>query len=332
MKKRNLVLLCGGRSGEHRVSLASASFLLERLRALDHPCYPVIIAQDGRLYRYNGNANGLTDAWQQAATPITLCWDGATATLCEAGQPPLIPDRILSCLHGGDGENGAIQGLLSALGLPFVGCGVLPSALTADKAIAKTLVAEAGIPTAPFRIVRSPTEIPEDLPFPIFVKPIDGGSSIGATLVRERAALPSAVIEALSHSEAALLEDYICGTEIELGVIEQADGSLTVSTPGEIAVRHGFYDYETKYQNSNVETHIPARLTEEETQRAKQTAATVFRLLRCRHFCRIDFFRTADGTLYFNEVNTLPGFTRYSMFPLLFAHDGIDAVETLLSL
>ena len=247
-------------------------------------------------------------------------------------QPPLIPDRILSCLHGGDGENGAIQGLFSVLGLPFIGCGVLPSALTADKAIAKTLVAEAGIPTAPFRIVRSAAEIPDNLPFPIFVKPIDGGSSIGAALVRERAALPAAVAEALSHSEAALLEDYICGTEIELGVIEQADGRLTVSTPGEIAVRQGFYDYETKYQNPSVEMHIPARLTEEEIQHAKQTAATIFRLLRCRHFCRVDFFRTADGTLYFNEVNTLPGFTRYSMFPLLFAHDGIDAVEALLSL
>lgn len=318
-----IVLLFGGRSAEHEVSVRSASYVYHRLLSLGHEVFPIGIAKSGKLFLSEG------DPADSPARSIVLSSDGTH--LCFANT--VRPDLIFSVVHGKDGEDGAWQGLFTLTGIPFVGAGVCASALGMNKRLSKTVASEHGVPTAPSIAVKRytddlPARVAHRLSYPLFVKPTSGGSSVGVSRVEKESELKSAVSLALAEDEEALVEEAIDGTEIEVAVLER-DGFLLISPPGEIKPRAAFYDYNAKYIEKNTEFLLPAPLSLWETAYVKQLAATVFRALGCRDYARVDFFRRRDGKIFFNEINTLPGFTEDSLFPKLFSLIGVDAVTFL---
>ena len=330
MKK--IAFLFGGRSEEHEVSLASAASLLPRLLERGHQVSPIFIDKDGSLYRLL-SADGLKDRADLGAhlSPASLIYDGASLYFLSRGER-FYPELFFSALHGGDGEDGAWQGLFQLSGVPFIGCDLLSSAVCMNKAVAKELVRAAGVPTAHYLTVRDARDgtlssVEKLFSYPVFVKPTSSGSSFGASRADERNALFQAVSAALAFGGEVLVEEYIDGEELSVAVLEK-DGILSVSPAGKI-LSNGVFDYEQKY-NSGFDTLLcPAPLPEDEGARIRELAKTVFRALRCRHIARIDFFRTRDGRILFNETNTLPGFTDHSLYPRLLSYAGEDALSLL---
>lgn len=329
------VLLFGGRSAEHDVSVSSAAFCAAALLARGVTPFLLGIGKDGRLLRFPHPPGELTGEWESRATPVTLTYEGGVPpTLSGDGFDPFRPETVFSLLHGGYGEDGHWQGLLSLCGIPYVGCGLLSSALCMHKAKAKALASYYGIPTAPFFVAENAStetlaEIERTLSYPLFVKPLSGGSSLGVTRVETAATLRSALRLALSFDGSAIVEEEIAGTELSVGVLEKR-GKLLLSPVGELRTEGGFFDYDTKYQTHAAHLAIPALLSASEEKRVKDTAALLFRILECRGLARIDFYKSKKGTIYFGEVNTIPGFTADSLFPRLFAHIGIDPLSFLL--
>ena len=327
-----LALLFGGRGAERTASLFSARTVLPRLLALGHEVLPIGVTPSGSLVRYTGTPDALDEDFCEGSAPLSLVFEHGTLYFKE-GETRHRPELVFSVLHGLDGEDGAWQGALTLGRIPFVGASVTASAIAMNKRITKELAAARGIPTVPYLSVRRydaalPTRLSSTLTYPLFVKPATGGSSVGVTRVTAEEALEDAVTLALSYSEEVLIEEAVAGTEIEVAVLER-DGVLLLSPPGEIRVTDGFYDYTTKYQSKTAEIRLPASLSLWETAYVKQLAASVFRMLGCRDLARVDFLRRADGKIFFNEINTLPGFTEDSLFPRLFALIGVDAVTFL---
>lgn len=321
-----IILLFGGRGPEHEVSVRSAAYLYPRLSALGHEVFSVGVAKDGNLFFC------YDDPMDDADCPITLSIEGG-ALRFSVGCVTILPDLVFSTVHGKDGEDGAWQGLLTLTRTPFIGAGVTASALGMNKRLSKALAALSGVPTVPEIAVRRytddlPARVAHRLSYPVFVKPTSGGSSVGVSRVENENELKAAVFRALDEDEEALIETAIDGSELEVAILER-DGNLCVSPPGEICTAGGFYDYNAKYIEKTTEFFLPARLSLWETAYVKQLAATVFRALGCRDMARVDFLRRTDGKIFFNEINTLPGFTQDSLFPRLFSLIGIDAVTFL---
>ncbi len=329
---RKIAFLFGGRSEEHEVSLASAASLLPRLLTRGHEIYPIFIDKDGALYHLL-SSNGLKDGTIDRAylSPASLLYEGTSLYFLSRDER-FSPELFFSVLHGGEGEDGSWQGLFRLCGVSFVGCDLLSSAICMNKAVAKELARASGVPTAHFLTVHDGREgtllsIEKLFSYPVFVKPSSSGSSFGASRADSREALASAVKNALAFGGEALVEEYVDGEEISLAVLER-DGVLSVSPPGKI-LTNGVFDYEQKY-NSGFDTLLcPAPLPNDEAARLRELAKTVFRTLRCRHIARIDFFRTSDGRILFNEVNTIPGFTDHSLYPRLLSFVGEDALSLL---
>ena len=324
-----IVLLFGGRSAEHDVSVLSAAYVYTRLSSLGHRVLPIGIAKDGSLLLSSGAPSG---TWQKNARPVVLTLEKSTLLfLCDGER--IAPDLVFSVVHGKDGEDGAWQGLFTLARTPFVGAGVAASAMGMNKRLSKLLAKQAGVPTVPYLAVKRysddlPERVAYRLRYPLFVKPTSGGSSVGASRVENEAALKDAVHLALSEDEEALIEEAVDGSELEVGVLER-DGQLLLSPPGELRPKGAFYDYNAKYLEKTTEFCLPANLSFWETAYVKQLAASVFRALGCRDMARVDFLRRHDGKIFFNEINTLPGFTADSLFPKLFSLIGIDAVTFL---
>ena len=318
-----IVLLFGGRSAEHEVSVRSASYVYQRLCALGHEVFPVEIAKNGSLFLHGGAPA------EDPKAPVTLSSDGTKLSFADS----IRPDLVFSVVHGKDGEDGAWQGLFTLTDTPFVGAGLCPSALGMNKRLSKVLAAACGVPTVPYLSVKRytadlPARLSHRLSYPLFVKPVSGGSSVGVSRVENEVELKAAVMLALSEDEEALIEEAVDGSELEVAILER-DGQLLISPPGEICTSAPFYDYNAKYREKTTEFLLPAPLSLWETAYVKQLAATVFRALGCRDYARVDFLRRADGKIFFNEINTLPGFTEDSLFPRLFALIGVDAVTFL---
>ncbi len=329
------VLLFGGRSAEHSVSVRSAAFCADALLARGVTPFLLGIGKDGRLLRFPHPPRELGEDWETRAVPVALTYEGGTPpTLSGEGLAPFRPETVFSLLHGGYGEDGHWQGLLSLCGIPFVGCGLLSSALCMHKAKAKALASYYGVPTAPFFVAENAStetlaEIGRALSYPLFVKPLSGGSSLGVTRVETAATLRAALRLALSFDSSAIVEEEIAGTELSVGILEK-NGKLLISPVGELRTEGGFFDYDTKYKTHSAHFAIPALLSADEEKRVKDTAALLFRILECRGLARIDFYKSKKGTVYFGEANTIPGFTADSLFPRLFAHIGIDPLSFLL--
>lgn len=330
--KKSVAVIFGGVSSEHEISLKSAFSILSNLDWEKYTVHMLGITREGRWLLYEGELAHIPDgSWEQdpSCRSAYLPPDSSLRGIVSGGT--VLPvDVVFPVLHGIGGEDGTIQGLLELSGLPYVGCGVAASANCMDKRLSKVLFSAAGLPQCPYvavDTVEAPT--PEamadrceaQLCYPMFVKPSNTGSSIGIGKAKNRGELLAAIKVALRYSRAILVERCIDVREIEVAVM--GNDSPRAAGCGEILPAREFYDFEAKYEDENSRVLIPADLTEERTREILDTAVRAYRVAGCEGLARVDFFiDRADGTLYLNEINTLPGFTNISMFPKLFIHAG----------
>jgi len=313
MAPPKVLLIAGGKSAEHEVSLSSAEGVL---RHMPFPTELAVIAKDGRWLLGEKAREALAAKSAPSGEhpfPPPLDWDAY--------------DVVFPLLHGRFGEDGTLQGFLELLGKPYVGAGVAASALCLDKDLSKRVLAQAGIPVVPWvALYRGETPL---IPFesPFFVKPANTGSSIGIRRVERHADLEGALEEAFRHDVKVVVEKALPGVrELEVGVLGNLLGEA--SPVGEVRYRAPFYDYETKYTPGRAELLIPAPLDPGTEETIQETALKAYRLLGLRGMARVDFF-LSEGEVYLNEINTIPGFTPTSMFPRLFAAKGLGYPELL---
>lgn len=341
-----VAVVFGGRSNEHAISCLSAGSILRNLDPQRFDVVAIGITPEGSWVLTDGDPDALAISNRQlpgvtigSGTELALPADprrsGQLVSLPPgAGEVLGSVDVVFPVLHGPYGEDGTIQGLLELAGVPYVGAGVLSSAVGMDKEFTKKLLAAEGIPVGPYVVLRpsQQTLAPEErerLGLPVFVKPARGGSSIGVNRVASWDELATAVTDARRHDPKLIVEAAINGRELECGVLEMPDGTIEASTVGEIRVagvrgrEDGFYDFETKYLDDAAELDVPAKVDDEIADDVRQLAMRAFRAIDCQGLARVDFFLTEDGPVI-NEVNTMPGFTTISMYPRMWAASGID--------
>jgi len=336
-----LVVLFGGRSAEHEISCISAFNLLRAVDAERYDVVPIGITRSGQWV----DASDLSiDAAAQGGTLPSPDLAPEANALELAGIPPVSTDQLTTVvfplLHGPMGEDGTVQGLLELAGLPYVGSGVLGSSLCMDKTMAKEVLQAHGIPQAKWMSTRVnemsddfPRAVEEDLGYPMFVKPANLGSSIGISRVDTPADLAPAISLARSYDEFLVFEEAVRGREIEVAVL--GDLAPKASLPGEIVADGTFYGFEEKYRTPSTKLLIPAPLTESEITAVQDLAITTFKALRAEGMARVDFFYSDDGRFLVNEVNTIPGFTPISMYPMLWEASGLsyaDLIDELVAL
>ena len=301
MSKLRVAVLYGGRTGEHEVSLNSAESVI---RVMDPAMYEVqrmLISQDGRWH-------------PRAIAP-------------EPGGNPDI-DVVFPVLHGTFGEDGTVQGLLELADLPYVGAGVLASAVSMDKEVQKRLCAASGLPVVDYLVVARRSLVdcvacPLPFPFPVFVKPANLGSSVGISKVKSCAELEQAIRFAAEFDRKVIVERGITGREFECSVLGNDDPSA--SMPCEILPSRDFYDYEDKYLLNKAQTVVPADLPPEQTREIQKLAVACYQAVECEGMARVDFLlETATGKFYINEINTIPGFTSISMYPKMWEASGVS--------
>ena len=329
---KRILVMFGGCSTEYGVSLQSAHAVLSHLDGARYQPVMVGITRQGAWRYYTGPLERiLADRWQDGdCVPCTLSLDRGSRQLVlldgSGGQIPF--DAALPVLHGKNGEDGTLQGLLELAGIPVAGCGTLCSALCMDKDRAHKLAALAGV-DCPRGVVFDGTAAPgaleeaaERLGYPLFVKPVRAGSSYGITKVTAPEQLERAVRAALVHDREVLLEEAVSGFEVGCAVLGNEE--LTVGLVDEIQLSGGFFDFTEKYTLKTSAIHCPARIPAERAEGVREAARRVYRALDCRCFARVDFFLTDDGRLLFNEVNTIPGFTAHSRYPSMMKGIGLD--------
>jgi len=321
-----LGVLFGGKSNEHDVSLLSAAAVLAALDRAKIPRLALFSDRDGRLFLYSGgvSADGWLSVDPSRLSPADFVRDGVFLQKT-AGFLPL--SGVLPAVHGGQTEDGRLQGMLDLLGINYAGSGAEASAVAMNKALTKTVLSAAGVPVAGGFAETAEDDgktvgrVESALAYPVFVKPARSGSSIGAGIARNRAELVARISEAKKTDRLILFEPFLSGREIEVGVLADETGRIEASPPGELLYDAPFYDYSAKY-GVGAETAIPADLSADLSARLKALSLTAFRTLGCRHYARVDFILT-DGGIVLNEVNTLPGLTDKSMFPSLAAAMGV---------
>ena len=339
-KRLRVGVIFGGRSGEHEVSLASAASVIRALDPEKYEAVPIGIGKDGRWFIGTPAQKMLPDVLRQGQR-VMLSADpnvGALMPLEQSSAGSQRVDVIFPVLHGTYGEDGTVQGLLDLAGIPYVGSGVIGSAVGMDKDMAKRLFLQAGLPVGEFlAILRSEWEsgrerilraVAKKFRFPLFVKPAALGSSVGMTKVHKREELAAALDLAAEFAQKILVERNIRGREIEVSVLGNDDPRASV--PGEIVPHREFYDYTAKYLEEGTRLEIPAKLTKTQVQRFQEYAGRAFRCLECRGMARVDFFlEKPSGRIYLNEINTIPGFTSISMYPKLWEASGIPYRELI---
>ncbi len=332
-----LGVLFGGRSGEHEISLMSAASVI---RAIDKDKYEVVqigITREGDWYLFEGSPDQIEDgSWEEEAKEVFLANPGKHELSVLGSGGNSLKQRIdfaLPILHGPFGEDGTIQGLFEMIGIPYGGSGVMGAALTMDKILAKAVCEKAGIPQGPYVALMKPDfdrkeeellrEIEEKLRFPMFVKPSNMGSSVGITKVRTRKDLKEAIITAARYDHRILVEEGIDCRELETAVLGNHDPK--VSGVGEIIPSAEFYDYKAKYfDGGQSKMCIPADIPFEKAEEIRSIASRAFRLLDCCGYARVDFFmEKGTDRIFLNEINSIPGFTKFSMFPLLWGQEGL---------
>jgi len=358
VKKLRVGIIYGGRSGEHEVSIASAAAVVQNLDKQRYEAIPIRIEKDGRWIiadRLPASSSAAEVIEQSRAnTAQRLGRGGREAHLVahpgeeqimtiERGNNPSITglalDVVFPVLHGPYGEDGTVQGLLELANIPYVGAGVLSSAVGMDKAVAKLVFAARGLPQANYLVVlrsewaASPETITKDvasqLGYPVFVKPANLGSSVGISKAKGGAELPAAIELAAQFDRKIVIEAAVPNArEIEIAVL--GNDSPEVSVPGEVIPSREFYDYQAKYLDDDSRTIIPADLPAATTAEVKRLALEVFRALDCAGMARVDFLMDGtSGTLYVNEINTIPGFTTISMYSKMWAATGVSYPELL---
>jgi D-alanine-D-alanine ligase len=349
MTKVRIGILFGGKSVEHEVSLQSARNVYE---AIDPAKFEIVLIGIDKTGRWEVRETKLlenavgpnyelpssNEASALAVLPGPALTDRKLAT-AQSRLPSL--DVVFPLLHGTYGEDGTIQGLLKLAGIPCVGCSVLGSAVGMDKDITKRLLRDAGLPVARFVTLNARTadavnfdSLAEQLGTPFFVKPANSGSSVGVSKVRNECEWAAARALALRFDHKILVEELITGHEIEVAVL--GNDNPEASIPGEILPRHDFYSYEAKYLDENgAALKIPAALSPETSELVRRLAIQTFQVLEGRGMARVDFFVTNEGRAFVNEINTIPGFTKISMYPKLWAASGVSysaLIEKLVAL
>lgn len=335
--KLNVILIFGGKSGEHAVSLMSATSVLNALDTEKYNIFQVGISREGRwTYDENalqvfkdGKADSLKEAFILSRNEIPFLYELINGQLREV--TPI--DIVFPVLHGTFGEDGTIQGLFEIHNCAYVGAGVLASSVAMDKVVCKDVVSNAGIPVLPYGVF-SRQQIENDLPavieaaeevsaYPVFVKPANLGSSVGITKAKNRAQLQDALILAARYDRRILVERGIQPREIEISVLGNEE--IIVSQPGEIVPGDEFYTYKDKYHSGDPETAIPAPLPEQVSAQLRTWAVQTFRAIDGAGLARVDFLIDKNsGEAWFNEINTMPGFTQISMYSKLLAYSGLE--------
>ncbi|MBE6613604.1 MAG: D-alanine--D-alanine ligase [Ruminococcaceae bacterium] len=342
MEKIKLLCLFGGKSGEHEVSLVSAHSILENIDREKYDVEMVGITKAGDWYYYTGDIAAIKDG--------SWCADGAS--LPRAAISPSVSDSALlvmdgdqikrihidvvfPVMHGANAEDGTLQGLLAISGIPYVGCGCLTSAVAMDKSVTKLILKNLNIPQARSIFIRAEAFAANETviierceqisPYPLFVKPANAGSSVGASKAIDRKSLKAAIETAAAVDNKILIEEYVSGKEIEVAVIGKK--RFIASTCGQVIPGSEFYDYDTKYSaDSPASYKIPASIKPETAQQIRTYAQQICAVLGVVGLSRVDFFVRRHGAreeIIFNEINTLPGFTSISMYPKLLMHDGM---------
>jgi D-alanine-D-alanine ligase len=304
---RRIAVILGGRSSENAISQASAASVVRALEASGNDVLTVGIDRDGR--------------WQLGSGQKQL-ESGDRLPGKEIARAMTDVDVVFPVLHGPFGEDGTVQGLLELAGVPYVGAGVLASALCMDKDVFKAVMRDHGIPVTENITLRLGDEPRNPFGYPVFVKPARLGSSVGITKAHDDDELRAGVELAFKHDEKVLVERFVQGVEVEVGVL----GNLkpTASLPGEIVVTHNeWYDYEAKYDEGEMDLVVPARLTDEQIKRAQELAVGAFVATDCEGMARADLFVREDGEVLVNELNTIPGFTSTSVYARLFEASGV---------
>ncbi|MGZ5212178.1 MAG: D-alanine--D-alanine ligase family protein [Actinomycetota bacterium] len=350
-RKRRVAVLFGGRSAEHEISCVSARSVIEALDPETTEVVPIGITRDGSWHLLPGppaslaETGRMTEIVAAAGTGVELAVESGTSELVAADGSRRSIDVVFPVLHGPRGEDGAVQGMLELAGVPYVGAGVLGSAVGMDKAVQKVLFAAAGLSVVQHEIVREPEweEDPEGvsariagLGYPVFTKPATLGSSVGIMKVHGPEELAAGLDEAFRYARKAVVEKGIEGVrEVECAVLGNDDPVASVA--GEIVpTGHEFYDYEAKYlDEQGAQLLIPADLKPDVTEQVQRMAITAFRAIECAGMARVDFFLRGDDEVWVNEINTIPGFTHISMYPKLWEASGLSyprLVERLLDL
>lgn len=340
MTRQKIIILFGGQSGEHEVSLNSASSVLKAIDQEKYEIETIGIAKNGQWHW------GMRpEQWQQDPTlegiPVILAHDPTNPRFIALDGSSLPQDGkfalIFPILHGPFGEDGTIQGLFEMANIPYAGSGVLGSALGMDKDRMKAVFTEAGLPQAPYLTVlrtmlQKPMEqlldnIEHSLGYPCFVKPANLGSSVGISKARNREELIQALQLAAEYDRKLVVEQNIVGREIELSVLGNEDAQASI--PGEILPAKDFYDYEAKYIDTGSQLVIPAPLAPEVVRSLQEKAVAAFKAVEACGLSRVDFFVTEGSQIYINEINTMPGFTQISMYPKLWEASGIPYTELI---
>jgi len=350
MKKLSVCILFGGISPEHEVSLRSAESVLKNIDHKKYNVFPVGITKDGDWILYTGKDYSLlpTGEWKDypgnrraALSPVRgqglLSFEGD----CVVRERI---DVVFPVLHGENGEDGAMQGLLQMAGIPYVGPHVTASAVAMDKTLTKLVAGQAGVEQAKWLLVRRGeldnrmeqilNRVEERFSYPVFVKPSGTGSSVGVSKAAGREALEKALLDAAVYDEKILVEEFIDGKEIEVAVM--GNDNPVASICGEIDSGAEFYDYDAKYVTDTSTAYIPARIPGNVEESVREAAVKVYSAIGCQGLSRVDFFVTKkDQKVIFNEINTIPGFTSISMYPKLFVASGIpysQIIDELISL
>jgi D-alanine-D-alanine ligase len=317
--KRRIAVILGGRSSENAISLASAASVVDALERSGNEVVAIEIDRSGR-WQLETLESGSADT-ESGSEIARLPSKEVAAKLTDV-------DVVFPVLHGPFGEDGTVQGLLELANVPYVGAGVLGSALCMDKDIFKAVLRDHGVPVTPNITLRLGDEPRNPFDYPVFVKPARLGSSVGITKAHDAEELSRGVALAFEHDEKVLVEQFVPGIEVEVGVL----GNLQpiASLPGEIVVTHNeWYDYEAKYDEGEMDLVVPARLSEEQLERAQELAVRAFVATDCEGMARADLFVRADGEVLVNELNTIPGFTSTSVYARLFEASGIGYAELL---
>jgi D-alanine-D-alanine ligase len=330
--RRKVAIVTGGRSSEHEIALASASSVRQ---ALDPDRYEVVTVEIGRdgTWALEPGSSGhalaavsATGSRPPGTLPVPASSGGVMAALAEV-------DVVIPVLHGPFGEDGTVQGLLDLAGIPYVGAGVLSSALAMDKDRFKVMMRGAGVPVTRSVTVHAGEPLDHPYAYPVFVKPARLGSSVGITKVRTAEELRPAAELAFRHDEKILIEEFVDGIEVEVGVLGNRTPPPQASLPGEI-VAHGYggtdwYDWSAKYDEGGMDLIIPPRIPDEVTRRVQDVAVAAFLAAECEGMARVDCFVTKEGDVLVNELNTIPGFTATSVYAQLFEASGISYAEAL---
>ncbi|MFE1962081.1 D-alanine--D-alanine ligase family protein [Streptomyces sp. NPDC059479] len=362
LRKPRVAVVFGGRSSEHAISVVTAGAVLRSIDRTKYDVLPIGITTDGRwaLTADDPERMAIADRTLPSVEQIAESTDGGVVLSVDPGnrevvysEPGSVPkalgevDVVFPVLHGPYGEDGTLQGLLELSGVPYVGAGVLASAVGQDKEYMKRVFTSFGLPVGPYLVIRPReweqgpegsqgagarkkiVDFAAEHGWPLFVKPARAGSSMGITKVDGPSGLDEAIAEARRHDPKILIESLLRGREIECGVLEFEDGPRA-SVPAEIppVTAHDFYDFEAKYIDSATGL-VPAPLTEEQTAEVRRLAVEAFEAASCEGLVRADFFLTEDGEFVINEINTMPGFTPISMYPRMWQESGVGYAELI---